>query len=153
MYQRPPGPSNIVVWPRDHHCSLSFCVRTIELCGQFSQGPFTDRDRAANQHMAGRRTGGATDRANEVEPVAPPRQFRSFQRIGLCHPVVGIKPTVVNILDRASRRQSVARQFHAVYAGQEQIAFAILAHQMPGSINVLMSMSTGSLHGPCMLSA
>lgn len=46
IHQSPPGPSITVAWPRNHQGSLALRVWTIGLAGQFSQGPWIERERA-----------------------------------------------------------------------------------------------------------
>ena len=46
IHQASAGARRIVACPRDHQRSAASCVRAIGLCGLFSHGPCTERDRA-----------------------------------------------------------------------------------------------------------
>src|SRR5690348_5387347 len=81
--------------------------------------------------MAGRRPGRAADRADQVKPVTATEELGPLQGVGLGHPVIGVTPAVIDVLDRSVRGQAVVRQPDAPHPVQEQVALPVLADHVP----------------------
>ncbi len=85
-----------------------------------------------DDHMAGRRPGGAADRGDHVIIGATPRDLRPLGRETLDDPVGRIAPRVIDMLGLADARQSVIRQANAIAPRQEQPARPVFADRMAG---------------------
>ena len=85
-----------------------------------------------NHHVAGRRTGGAADGGEHVEPVAPAQHFRAFRAEAFHIPIFRIAPGVVDMFHRPVDGEAVIAEANAIAVGQEEVALAVLADDMAG---------------------
>ena len=90
-----------------------------------------DRLRAGrDHHVARHRTGRAAHRRDQVEVVAMAQQLRAFRREVLRDPVFRIAPRLIGRFDGAVGREAVVREADAADAVDEQVALAVLAHDV-----------------------
>ena len=151
---RPPGPSTSVAWPRDHQRSRTSVVRTSGLRGMVLPRP-VDRARAGgDDHVPGRRAGGAADRGDQVEIVAAAGDLRAFGREALDDPVRRDSATDrrhARARRSGDRPSSDSRTRSPPDRNSQREPSSPTA--WPGSIWLGRSRSIGSLHGPSMRSA
>ncbi len=84
-----------------------------------------------DHHVAGRRAGRAALREHHVVVVAAAHDLRAFLGKRLHFPVLGVFPTVVDLLHGAGDAEAVVRQRRIGSTTEEDVAFSVRADGVP----------------------